>query len=78
LFKWDGNYWLFVEDSVRMTADNFGPSDVAPGTLNAGKGVNGTQKGTFINNNNTATIAGQVVVEKQALSKALRPKADTL
>ena len=35
-----------------------------------------TQKGTFINNNNTATIAGKVVPERQALSKALKPKAD--
>ena len=35
-----------------------------------------TQKTGFINNNNTATIAGKVVPERQALSKALRPKAD--
>jgi hypothetical protein len=38
--------------------------------------VRRTQKASFINNTNTATIAGEVVVEKQALSKALRPKAD--
>jgi hypothetical protein len=40
------------------------------------KQVQLTQKGTFINNNNTATIAGKVVQERQPLSKALRPKAD--
>jgi hypothetical protein len=35
-----------------------------------------THKSGFINNTNTSTIAGEVVVEKQALSKALRPRAD--
>jgi hypothetical protein len=34
------------------------------------------QKSSFINNNNTATVAGEVIKERQALSKALRPKAD--
>jgi hypothetical protein len=37
------------------------------------------QIGTFINNNSTATIAGKVVTERQALSKALKkqkPQAD--
>ena len=34
------------------------------------------QKGTFINNTTTNTIAGESVVERQSLSKALRPKAD--
>jgi hypothetical protein len=37
------------------------------------------QVGSFINNNNTATIAGKVVEERQSLSKALKkqkPQAD--
>ena len=34
------------------------------------------QKGTFINNTTSNTIAGESVVERQSLSKALRPKAD--
>jgi len=34
------------------------------------------QKGTFVNNTNTDTIGGEVVEERQSLSKALRPKAD--
>jgi hypothetical protein len=59
-----------------MTLNNFGNEDVAPGTLNVGKPVRQTQKSSFVNNTNTATIAGKVVKEKQALSKALRPQAD--
>jgi len=78
LFKWDGSYWIMTEIAMRMTLDNFGDQDVAPGTLNAGKDTRQTQLGTFVNNNNTATINGVVVQERQALSKALRPKADTL
>jgi hypothetical protein len=38
-----------------------------------------TQIGSFINNNNTATIAGVVVEERQSLTKALKkqkPQAD--
>jgi hypothetical protein len=35
-----------------------------------------TQKTSFINNTNTSTINGEVVEERQSLSKALRPKAD--
>jgi hypothetical protein len=35
-----------------------------------------TQRTSFINNNSTATIAGEIVQERQALSKALKPKAD--
>jgi hypothetical protein len=48
---------------------------VASGVF-AGKSVRQTLKTSFINNKNTATIAGQVVQERQALSKALKPKAD--
>jgi hypothetical protein len=78
LFRWDGNHWMYVESSMRMTLDNFGYQDVAPGTLNAGKAVNKTEKASFINNNNTSTVGGVVFPQKQALNKALRPKADNL
>ncbi len=75
LFRWDGSHWIKTEDNVRMTLNNFGNQDTASGTF-VGKDVRQTQKTSFINNNNTATIAGEVVQERQALSKALRPKAD--
>lgn len=76
LFRWDGGNWIKFEDNVRMTMDNFGAQDVVAGKPNAGKAVRQTQKDSFINNTTTATIAGKVVKEKQALSKALRPQAD--
>lgn len=79
LFRWDGRYWLKYEQNVRMTLTN----SYDPNTPNVGsedpvytKKIRQTQKTSFINNNNTATIAGEVVPERQALSKALRPKAD--
>lgn len=75
LFRFDGRHWIKFEDNVRMTLNNFGEEDVATGT-NAGKRVRKTQKTGFINNTNTSTIAGKVVQERQALSKALKPKAD--
>jgi len=75
LFRYDGRHWIKFEDNVRMSLNNFGSEDVANGP-NAGKTVRQTLKTSFINNTNTATIAGQVVKERQALSKALKPKAD--
>ena len=78
MYKWDGHYWVFVESSMRMTLDNFGANDVAPGTLNAGKAINQTQLGTFVNNTNTVTVGNVTMPQRQALSKALRPKADKL
>jgi hypothetical protein len=75
LFRYDGRHWLKYEDNVRMTLNNFGQEDVAVGA-HAGKPVMQTQKSSFINNVTTATIAGEVVQERQALSKALRPRAD--
>ena len=62
LFRYDGRRWVKVEDNVRMTMTN----------TNTRK----TQKTTFINNTTTNTIGGDVVEERQSLSKALRPKAD--
>jgi hypothetical protein len=74
LYRYDGTKWIKFEDNVRMTLNNFGEEDIVG--INSGKDKRLTQKTSFINNNNTATIAGSVVKEKQALSKALRPKAD--
>jgi len=62
LFQFKNNKWNKVYDITR--AEMYG-SNLA-----------NTQKGTFINNDNTNTIAGEQVPERQALSKALRPKAD--
>ena len=75
LFRYDGRHWIRYEDNVRMTLNNFGSDDVTSGTF-AGSAVRQTQKTSFVNNTNTATISGEVVQERQALSKALRPKAD--
>jgi hypothetical protein len=69
LFRYDGRHWIKHEDSVRMTIRQTGETQ----TTDPDK-VKKTQKGTFINNASTATIAGEVVVERQALSKALRNK----
>jgi len=71
LFRYDGRHWIKYEDNVRMTLNNFGSEDVA-----SGEPVRQTQKSSFINNTNTSTIAGTVIQERQALSKALKPKAD--
>lgn len=62
LFRYDGGRWVKMEDNIRMSLSN--------------TDTRGTQKGTFINNTKTSTIAGESVEERQSLSKALRPKAD--
>jgi len=62
LFRYDGTRWVKQEDDVRMTLSN--------------TDTRSTQKGTFVNNTNTAEIGGEQVTERQSLSKALRPKAD--
>jgi hypothetical protein len=62
LFRFDATRWIKVEDAVRMTMTN---SD-----------TRNTQKTSFINNTKTNVIGGEVVAERQALSKALKPKAD--
>jgi hypothetical protein len=80
LFRFNGSRWVKMEDNVRMTMSNMGFKDVVPGgspdDVYLGKEVRQTQKGTFVNNENNARINGKTVPEKQALSKALRPKAD--
>ena len=61
LFRYDGDSWRKIEDAVRTTL-----------TQNSGRD---TLKGTFINNQTVNSISGEDVVERQALSKALRAKA---
>lgn len=62
LFKFANDRWNKVQDVVR--AELYG-SDNA-----------NTQRGGFINNTNTSTVAGETFNERQSLSDALRPKAD--
>ena len=62
LFRYDGTRWVKQEDDVRMTLTN--------------TNTRSTQKGTFVNNTNSAEIGGEQVEERQSLSQALRPKAD--
>lgn len=76
LFRYSGSRWVKVEDKVRMTMSNLGPSDVGVGDEFEGKDARQTQKAGFINNTNTDTINGNTVKERQSLSKALRPEAD--
>ena len=75
LFRYNGTNWTRWDDDVRMTMNNLGYNDVVGGFFN-GQSVRETQKTSFINNNTTSTINGSVVTERQALSKALKPKAD--
>jgi hypothetical protein len=76
LFRYNGSRWVKVEDVKRMTMNNLGASDVGTTDRFAGRDVRETQKSSFINNTNSATIDNRVVQEKQAISKALKPKAD--
>ena len=62
LFRYDGGRWIKMEDNVRMTLSN--------------TDTRSNLKGTFVNNTKTSTIGGESVTERQALSKALKPKAD--
>jgi hypothetical protein len=71
LFRYDGTHWIKFEDNVRMTVNQIGETQTTDSTK-----VRRTQKTGFINNANTSTIAGEVVNERQALSKALKPRAD--
>jgi hypothetical protein len=62
LFVYNGTKWVKLRDNVRMTLTN--TNDRL------------TQKTSFINNPATNVIAGEIVPERQSLSKALRPRAD--
>ena len=72
LFRFNGRHWIRFEDNVRMTMTNT-PKD---GLSAPNSQTRQTQRTSFINNSNTATIAGELVEERQALSKILKPKAD--
>jgi hypothetical protein len=72
LFRFNGQHWMKYEDNVRMTMTNK-PSDGKPAPNDQARQ---TQRTSFINNTTTATIAGQVVQERQPLRTALKPKAD--
>ena len=62
LFRYNGDSWIKMEDSVRHTLSN----------TNSRSNL----KGTFINNTSEANIGGDDVTERQSLSQALKPKAD--
>jgi hypothetical protein len=62
LFRYDGKRWVKIEDAVRHTLSN----------TNTRK----THRTGFINNTTSTVIGEETVVERQAVSKALKPKAD--
>lgn len=62
LFRYDGGHWIRKEDAVRHTLTNTDDRS--------------TLRGTFVNNTNTIVANGEVVPQKQSLSKVLKPKAD--
>jgi len=62
LFRYDGKRWIKTEDAVRHTLTN--------------NNNRKTHRLGFINNDKVSTINGEQVVERQALSKVLKPKAD--
>ncbi len=62
LFRYDGNRWIKVEDSVRITTTN--------------NDSRATYKTAFVNNSATDTINGLTVEQRQSLTNALKPKAD--
>ena len=75
LYRFENNKWVMTEQNIRMTMNQFGAQDVSTGTF-YGSQIRQTQKTSFINNTTTATINGRLVVEKQALNTALKPRAD--
>ena len=62
LFRYSGSAWTKVEDNVRAELSN--------------TDTRNTQLGTFINNTTVNEISGEEVIERQALSKVLKAKAD--
>ena len=62
LFRYDGNRWVKIEDSVRITSTN--------------NDTRATFKTGFTNNTASTTINGLTVEQRQTLTNALKPKAD--
>ena len=62
LFRYDGNRWVKIEDSVRITTTN--------------NDSRANYKTGFVNNTSEATINGLTTKQRQSLSEALKPKAD--
>jgi hypothetical protein len=62
LFRYDGTRWVKVEDSVRITTTN--------------NDSRANYKTSFVNNSTSSTINGLTVEQRQALTDALKPKAD--
>jgi hypothetical protein len=71
LFRYDGRHWIKFEDNVRMTTSTLGETQTNDPLL-----VRRKLKASFVNNTNTATIGGEVIQERQALSQVLKAKAD--
>tara|TARA_B100000900_G_scaffold398052_1_gene399046 strand:- start:408 stop:1577 length:1170 start_codon:yes stop_codon:yes gene_type:complete len=62
LFRYDGNRWVKIEDSVRITTTN--------------NDSRSNYKTSFVNNTTESTINGLTTKQRQSLSDALKPKAD--
>jgi hypothetical protein len=62
LFRFDGTRWVKIEDSVRITTTN--------------NNSRANYKTSFVNNSTSSTINGLTVEQRQALTNALKPKAD--
>ena len=62
LFRYDGLRWVKIEDNVRITKTN--------------TDSRANYKTKFINQSGTTTINGLTVEQRQALTDALKPKAD--
>jgi len=62
LFKYDGIRWIKIEDAIRLTTTN--------------DDTRASWKTKFVNTSGTTTINGLTVDQRQALSNALKPKAD--
>lgn len=62
LFRFDGTRWVKIEDSVRITTTN--------------NDSRANFKTSFVNNSTSSTINGLTVEQRQALTNALKPKAD--
>jgi hypothetical protein len=62
LFRYDGNRWVKIEDSVRISTTN--------------NDSRSNYKTSFVNNTTESTINGLTVTQRQSLTDALKPKAD--